>query len=168
MHSERRMTTVQGARVLESQETVNARHAGVRGPSELERVCQDSTRTRTAPRDRSRQTDSQRTEGTSMTTDEDGATTTVVNQSSCRAPRVNQANSESGCGSQNWEPVNVHQRDVAGALWGPPVLSDRFSHGNDIGCQNHTEVSIPYLICKDLVVAPPLFHRTAGSGNEFT
>jgi len=168
VHSERRTTTVQGAQVLASQETVNSQHAGVRGPSELERVCQDSTRTRTATRDRSRQTDSQRTEGTSTTTDEDGATTTVVNQSSCRAPRVNKANSESGCGSQNWEPVNVHQRDIAGVLWGPPVLSDRFSHGNDIGCQNHTEVSIPYLICKDLVVAPPKFHRTAGSGIDFT
>ena len=81
MHSEGRMTTVQGTRVLASQETVNAQHAGVRGPTELESVRQDGPRTNSAPRDRSRQTDSQRTEGTSMTTDEDGATTAVVNQS---------------------------------------------------------------------------------------
>jgi len=56
-----------------------------------------------------------------MTTDEDGATTTVVNQPTCRAPRVNQATSESDCDSQNWEQVNGHPRDIAGVLWGPPV-----------------------------------------------
>ena len=168
MQSERQLATVQGARVLASQEAASTQHAGVRGPTELESVRQDGPRTKTAPRDRSRQTDSQRTEGTSMTTDEDGATTAVVNQSSCRASRVNQASSESGYGSQNWEPVNVHQIDIAGVLWGPPDSSDRFSHGNDIGCQNHTVVPIPCLICKDLEVTPPLFYRTAGSGNEFT
>ena len=68
-----------------------------------------------------RQTQPQRPGCPVTTTDEDSAMTTVVHQPTCRALRVNQANSESDCGSQSWEPVSLHKRENAGVLWGPPV-----------------------------------------------